>query len=234
MFLSLLRGGVLLFIIPIVFLQLSCHRPDEPNPHAWQRTGASARDILSAEKYTKLIVELQHMPGYRINDTTINNTLSFLRDLCDKPKGIEIRESEIMPEGRTDTLSTAQVILLEKKHRTYYSSAHTLTIYILVTNGVDVNGVLAGLAYYNTSIVIYGKTIEAAYRGNQLQSFVLQHELGHLMGLVNHGSQMVQPHEDSLRVSHCNNPNCTMNHASGSTQLDSNCFEDLKNRARQP
>ena len=73
----------------------------------------------------------------------------------------------------------------------------------------------------------------------KLYSTVLEHEFGHLMGLVDLGSPMITNHKDGAHGNHCNNQNCLMYYASETTDLlgflltgnipalDANCANDL-------
>jgi predicted Zn-dependent protease len=75
---------------------------------------------------------------------------------------------------------------------------------------------------------------------SRLESVVLQHELGHILGLVNAGTAMVTNHQDAPHGRHCTNTNCLMHYTvetgnvvqnllDGSLpQLDSNCLSDLR------
>jgi hypothetical protein len=72
-----------------------------------------------------------------------------------------------------------------------------------------------------------------------LESSVLEHELGHIMGLVNLTTPMVVFHQDTAHGYHCNNPNCLMYYAMETNDalgmigannipvLDVNCKNDL-------
>ena len=73
----------------------------------------------------------------------------------------------------------------------------------------------------------------------KLETTVLDHEFGHLLGLTNLGTPMVTPHEDAAHMSHCNNSSCLMYYSTQTTVmggillsgpipvLDANCKSDL-------
>ncbi|MGI8601296.1 MAG: hypothetical protein ACR2KB_18720 [Chitinophagaceae bacterium] len=71
---------------------------------------------------------------------------------------------------------------------------------------------------------------------SRLFSTLFQQEFGHLLGLVDQGTPMQQPHKDHENGSHCDNPSCLMYYAveypSGpaniSPVLDAHCIADLK------
>lgn len=69
---------------------------------------------------------------------------------------------------------------------------------------------------------------------------MLEHEVGHLLGLVDLGSPMQTNHKDVAHGNHCNNSGCLMYYTSETTDilgflltgaiptLDANCIADLK------
>jgi hypothetical protein len=237
-------------LLPVLCLMLflfSCKKestnPESlPNAYSDQSVGASANDMLSADKYTTLNIQIQYMPGYELDATTIANVTTYLTSLCNKPGGINITQSEIAANG--DTLNVSEVAVIESQNRTSYTSGTTLAVHVLVTDGYDTSLTTLGFAYRNTSICLFGEDIfnnsggagEVTRIG--LESTVLEHEFGHIMGLVNLGTPMVVFHQDTAHGNHCNNPNCLMYYAveihaglgmlaSNIPVLDSNCRNDL-------
>ena len=110
-----------------------------------------------------------------------------------------------------------------------------------LTGGNDI----FGLAYWNTSICLFGKNIiENSGGADQISrtvllSTLLQHEFGHLLGLVAQGSPPQSDHRDSAHGAHCTTGNCLMNYgietisSTGSANnfipsLDISCTADLK------
>lgn len=213
-----------------------------PNAYSNQQLGASANDMLSSNKYTTLNIQVQYMPGYELDATVIASVTTYLSNICNKPGGINITQSEIGANG--DTLNVDKVALLEVQNRTLYTSGNALALYVLVTDGYDTSLATLGFAYRNTSICLFGKDIfnHSGAIGEvsriSLETSVLEHELGHIMGLVNLSTPMVVPHQDTIHGYHCNNPNCLMYYATeihaglgalanNIPVLDSNCVKDL-------
>lgn len=214
-----------------------------PNAYSDQGLGKSANDLLSAGKYTALVIQVQYMGGYALDSATLTNVTSYLGKLCNKPGGISITQTPIAATG--DTLNVDKVAILERQFRTAYTGGTTLALYVMVTDGYDNSLNVLGFAYRNTSICLFGKNVfdHSGSAGEvtrvSLESSVLEHELGHLLGLVNLGSPMVTPHQDTANGNHCTNPNCLMYWAiethggfhSMITKipvLDSNCLKDLQ------
>jgi hypothetical protein len=105
--------------------------------------------------------------------------------------------------------------------------------------------VTLGTAYRNTSFIIYEATVQSLSGGlNEpstavLESTVIEHEFGHILGLTNFGAPMQTPHEDTSNSKHCNVESCLMYYAAttgnnlmnlGGTipQLDALCIADLQ------
>jgi hypothetical protein len=160
-----------------------------------------------------------------------------------KPGGVQIWQKEI-PASTSATLTTTDLANIEKEHRTAYSTSKQVAVYVLVTNGsfTDVNTI--GCAYLNTSLSLFGKTIQQFATGysltfkSKLETSTAQHELGHLLGLVNMGTPMQVNHADVEHKGHCTNPKCLMYYkagpaemqsylANGVATLDANCRNDL-------
>lgn len=95
-------------------------------------------------------------------------------------------------------------------------------------------------------MVVFGKKIHDNSGGlgqasrTKLEATVLEHELGHLLGLVDIGSPMQTNHKDASHGNHCNNTNCLMYYAAETTDIlgylltgnipsfDANCIADMK------
>jgi hypothetical protein len=236
---------ILLFLF-IATLFYSCRKQPVdplalPDTYSNQGLGASAHDVLSADKYTTLNIQIHYMPGYQLEATAIDNITIYLNNLCNKPGGITISQSQIAAYG--DTLDPTKVAGIEKQNRTAFTSGGALSIYILVTDGYDTSESTLGFAYRNTSLVLFGRNIfdHSGHIGEinrtSLETSVLEHELGHIMGLVNIGTPMVANHQDLPHGNHCNNTKCLMYYAmelhkglgmlSSVPPLDSNCLADL-------
>ncbi|MCB9194861.1 MAG: peptidase [Flavobacteriales bacterium] len=207
------------------------------------------KHFLSAEKYTKLTIEVISIEGHEPNNEAINNLKSFLKDRLNKPDGIDFKYTTITsPNNHTFSVSDLQEI--EKSNRTQFAKNGTLTAYVFYADqgsseDTDSRQVL-GLAYGSTSICIFKQTVNDNSGGigqvseATLETAVLMHEFGHILGLVNNGTPMTQNHEDPNRAHHCDNQNCLMYFESSTTDmlgiigngeiptLDSQCIKDLQ------
>ena len=109
------------------------------------------------------------------------------------------------------------------------------------------SGAVLGAAYWNTSFVIYEETIhglsDSTFEPDRstLETAVINHEFGHLLGLTNLGTNLQSDHEDPDHPKHCNVEDCLMFWAAETSQgidnmlssgqaptLDAQCLADLR------
>jgi hypothetical protein len=208
-----------------------------------QTLGTSARDLLTADPYTSLTVEIGYMPGLVPDDASMQHLTTFLNTYIHKPGGIRVITTPIAASGK-EALSISELVLLEKKSRSVFTLGSSLAVYILIVDaGYADNSNTLALSYWNTSTCLFGKNILESSGGagqvsrTNLVTTLLEHEFGHLMGLVDQGSPMQNDHKDAGSGAHCINPTCLMYHAVETTgidgtgtvpELDAQCAADLK------
>ncbi len=207
------------------------------------------RDFLSDKKYEKLIVEVVYEQGFSLNSQTIKNLQDFLSARLNKPKGIIFQHKEISAQGK-EYMTVSDIINIEKQFRTSFSGRNTLTAFVFITSadyaGNSGNIKTLGIAYGNTSMALFGKTINNFSGGltepprHVLETVVAEHEFGHLFGLVDNGTAMQDYHLDAPNGRHCNNKNCLMYYTAETSDivgnllggeipgLDNYCIRDLQ------
>lgn len=214
-----------------------------------QKVGESAADLLLDDVYRSLTIEIQYMPGYAPDAETVANLRGFLYEHVQKPGGIRVTTKEIASPADT-VLTMDEVVAIERANRTAFATRDRLTLYILYANGYYTDPNILGWAYRNTSAVLFAKKIhEHSDRPGKpdrtkLETTVLLHELGHLLGLVNVGTPLQSPHKDDHHGKHCKNPRCLMYYKVDTRyipgllmkrdipRLDADCLRDLKSLRR--
>lgn len=228
---------------------LSCNKTKEirdgidPNSLHNRSVGSSANELLSNNKFKSLKIEVQYMPGFAPDAAALNHLQTFLGSHVNKSNGISIVTKEIAANNKT-TLTADEVHAIEKANRSVFSTENGIAVYVLYTNGSYAENNVLGVAYRNTSAAIFGKKIRDNSGGigqvnrTKLEATVLEHELAHLLGLVDIGTPMQTAHK--ANGNHCNNQGCLMYYASETTDvlgflltgniptLDANCVADLK------
>ena len=257
---NLLRFRKLLPLLFLPFFILASCSKDDDDPGNFNKdhslnkksVGSSAHDLLSADKFKKVIVEIQYMQDFEPTQAAINNLKTFMEQRLNKPEGITIKQKQIPASGKA-TYTVNEIADIESQNREEFTTPDQLAIYFLFADNPSASntssGKVLGQAYWNTSMVVYEKTVQELSgdltQPSQatLETVILDHELGHILGLVNVGTAMVTNHQDSdaSHGAHCNNTNCLMywgvetddvvkNLLGGTVpQLDQNCLNDLKN-----
>jgi hypothetical protein len=144
-------------------------------------------------------------------------------------ENIELVFSELPASGEED-FTLQEIAELEIENRTVYNDGNTLGIYIYFADApsdgddLDEGLVTLGAVYRNTSMVIYEETIRRlasrspVLTNADVEGATLNHEFGHLMGLVNLGTVAINDHEDTttdddgneVGNNHCNVEGCLM------------------------
>lgn len=215
--------------------------------------GESAADLLAADFFTSLEVELVYVEGFNPRAETVTNLRNFLQERLNKPDGITIIERSIPSIGDAP-FNTAEIIDIEDQVRSSYNRDDTVSIFIFFTDGANSNDTqfnkTLGTAYRNTSVVIYEPTIREFSNDPSepsrvaLETTTLTHEICHLLGLVNLGTPPTTDHEDPINTRHCIVEDCLMYFqtevqgiapkmsakltASQTTPLDPLCIADLQ------
>ncbi len=214
-----------LFCLGII---LGCSKDSEnpPNPQNvdktanLQATGSSANDILSNTNFDKLLIEIDYVDGFQPTGQTVANFEDYLRERTFKTD-IEFIFNNLSSPNE-ESLTLEEIADLESDNRDSYNDGRTLAIYIYFADSpsdgddLDEGLVTLGAVYRNTSMIIYESTIrDLASRSNTItvtdvETATLNHEFGHLFGLVNLGTDPVNDHEDPDAENHCNVTGCLM------------------------
>jgi hypothetical protein len=192
-------------------------------------TGASANDLLANTNYSNLLIEIGYVSGFRPTAEAIATFETFLRARTFK-ESVEFTYKELSSPNQ-ESLTNEEIAEMESENRTAYNTGNTMALYIYFADAPSENDdkseglVTLGAVYRNTSMVIYEATIRELV-GNSVtisvadvEAATLNHEFGHLLGLVNLGSDPVNPdHEDTevdetqgeIGNNHCNVEGCLM------------------------
>jgi len=215
-----------------------------------RNVGDSANDLLSSEAFTSLRLEILYLDGMQPEATSLDNLVDFLNDRLNKPGGVQVIQRMIEVPSQ-EMYSIADIRRIEDDNRLEYNAETTIAVSGLFVDGeYDQNtngGSVLGVAYRNTSFVIFEETVQSfADRPlgpslTTLESVVLSHEIGHLLGLVNAGTTMQADHQDTANGRHCTTDSCLMYWSAetgeglldlltgGSVpELDAFCLDDLQ------
>jgi hypothetical protein len=201
------------------------------------------KDYLSSKKYSELQIEICYVDGYAPEQEALDNLKAFLAARINKPDGITFTFKNIGSPGEA-SFTEEELEKLEKNQRSEYSRKDRLVVFVFFADaGYSTAGTL-GLKYGHSSVAVFEKTLKDNSGGFGqpskaiLETTVLEHEFGHLLGLVDAGTDMVTAH--AADGHHCSNSDCLMYYAvetldfvgnlSGGDvpELDAHCIADLQ------
>ncbi|MGB1451919.1 MAG: membrane metalloprotease, partial [Marinirhabdus sp.] len=217
-----------LLLIGFALLLSNCKNDDDnmgitptgPMANNLLALGLAAQDFLGSSAYPKMVVEFVYSDGFRPKQETLDDFRGFLTQRLNKPSGITFVETVIAPPAGAP-FNSQEIRDIEDNNRTQYTLGGTIALYVYFSSGSRFGdtdtSVTLGTAYRNTSIVVYQKTLRDISLGSGnydlhiLESTTLQHEFGHVLGLVNIVEDDVHTqHEDGAHPKHCFVENCLM------------------------
>jgi len=210
-----------------------------------QGVGDSANEFLAATNYTALTIEVDYVEGFQPTQSALNNLRTFLQGRLNKTN-ISISLDDEIPSPGGSPYSAQEAFDLEKEHRDTYTEGTTMAAYFIVLDGEFEQEKVLGFAYFNTSMALIGGTIENNSGGfgqpsrETVETAVMQHEFGHILGLVDKGTPAIQDHVDEENGAHCDVESCLMYFAVRTSdfmsnlmggnvpELDPQCVQDLQ------
>ena len=193
--------------------------------------GESNEAFVTGSEFDELIVEIQFMEGMEPAPETLDYLEEFLEEHLEK-SDISILDPEQISSSNQASYSREDLREIEEEYRTEYSVETSLVAYLLFVDGdfLDDDGfrniTTLGTSLYNTSAAFFGETIEQISGPNTfepdqwfVESLTISHQFGHLMGLVNNQTEMVDDHHDGQNEFHCANELCLMHFSTNSSQI---------------
>lgn len=251
-----LKKLLILFVSVAFVFSCSTEDPNNPKNGGIDRTanlktlGASATDLLSDVNFTSMNIEIVYVENNKPTDEAISKFKSFLQNRTYKPDGIRITLRSVASSGKAP-FNIDEIVEIEKEERTAYNAGDEIAVWIYFADGSNDKDndekFILGSAFRNTSMVVYEKTIKEFSSRNGapnraiMEAATLNHEFGHLFGLVDLGTEPVSAHEDSENEGHCKTDGCLMRASiefgsgvvdvisgSGVPELDDACIQDLQ------
>ena len=253
-----MKKVISLLTIGLFLSVASCSKEDDPadypvaiNPNTnKQQTGSSSNDLLSDRKFKSMVIEVVYVAGFEPSAQSITNFVNFLTARTFKPGGISVIKRSIASPG-SSPYTNEEIVSIEDANRTKYNTTDQIAVWAFFADGKSSKdtdtSVILGTAYRNTSFVIYEQTIQGLSGGpfkpnsSLLETTVITHEFGHILGLTNLGAALQSNHEDAEHPKHCIEKTCLMYWSSetgagisgmvsggAAPQLDAQCIADLR------
>lgn len=223
--------------------------PDERAQNLASTAGDYALDFLRAQPFPRLVVEIDWVAGYAPGEDAVDHLIDVIGSVCDKESVEVVLDDELPSQGAPAwTVSAAEDVEVAWRDQYRDPATGTAVIYILYLDGHyaydDGSSKVLGFAYHGSSVVMLGATIDEVegalppLLGSGVEPTTIAHELGHLLGLVDNGVAMVDPHRDAENGAHCDDDRCLMYWAvetdlatvileRGTPDFDDACLADL-------
>jgi hypothetical protein len=212
------RSIALIMIIAIQIAALTFSGCTEESSKSQPVLGDFAEHYLQDTKYTKLLLEIDYVEGYKPSNQALNVLKDRIDTYGDKDEIIVIDKPF---SSSKSSYSQEDIRALEKENRDYENTDKIIVCYVLYLNGrfsEDEN--VLGVAYSASSMAIFKERIyeigipfwaENFIDSEDYEESVIVHEFGHLLSLVNIGYESERDHEGS-NAHHCVNENSVMYH----------------------
>jgi hypothetical protein len=213
---SLVTIGVVLLTIGLITLGLYFYLFTARQDALVHFPGGCAKDYLSDERYSNMLVEIDYVTGRRPDLNALNNFEQSLGRYVSKDT-VEIRiDDSIGPLG------TSELDSVEEANRDFYTESDTVVLYVIYASGQSLDDSDAvGVTYTCSSIAVYKDRIfdlinpanDPDYVQHRMiaESNILVHEFGHVAGLINEVDfQSEFDHEDLDNPNHSKFQNSIM------------------------
>jgi hypothetical protein len=195
---------------------------DSPPPPT-QGERARVLDYLRPAPYSRLELELDTVAGKAPRASSVSFIESALARVVAKPGGVEVvnGQQDLAGRGADGVWTFAQLQTLAAQTFDQPAQGSTIRMHVLFLDGQYENPNVLGVAWASTHLALFTDVIEHYCKqdptnllGDQVciaaEQGVWLHETGHLLGLVNNGLAMAQPHDDAAHPAHDGNTQCVM------------------------
>ncbi|HJK93370.1 MAG TPA: hypothetical protein RMH85_15545 [Polyangiaceae bacterium LLY-WYZ-15_(1-7)] len=211
-------AGVARLVVPLVLLAAACGGGDDGGGS----TEARIAGYLQPTPFDRLVFEVDHVADRLPRSQGEDLVVAGVTAIVDKPGGVAIVHDDVLePRGGAWTYAALQ----ELARATYDGQPDAATVHVLIVDGryADNPNVL-GLAWDHRHIALFGDVIESSCAGleailrpgqaeracDRTWMAIWAHELGHVVGLVDLGAPMQEPHRELGGTHHCDDESCVM------------------------
>lgn len=173
-------------------------------------------DYIRNEGFGRLVVELDTVPGLSPRAGVVTEVVARVDEVLDKPDGIVIAVDETdLPSanvnGNGDGIWTfGELRQLAEEHANTPLDSGEIDIHTMWVDGIYENANVLGVAWGQRFVAIFAERIAQTCGvvgvGGLLcplaESTIWTHEIGHVIGLVDNGTPMINDHRDPEHPGH--------------------------------
>ncbi len=179
-------------------------------------------DYILKDDYSKWVIEVDYVSGMKPSQSWLDELDRKMTELVRKD-AVTVKVGNTIP-GK-DVWRDSDILGLADSHQNEQTGGDTVVTYVTYVDGRYTDDKVLGIAYGYDQVVIFKERIDDGCSANPLcignantiQRAVLIHEFGHVLGLVDRGVPMVNPHSDG--GAHSNNRNSVMSASVESTGI---------------
>lgn len=174
---------------------------------------------IRGDQATRLVFELDTVDGITAREAARDYVSQKLGAVVDKPDGIEwVSDGTIESRGADHVWTFDELEELAYDQFGLEVAEGTEKIHVMYVDGSYEEDNVLGLAFSNRHIVMFHDVLDASCSRPLLrerlcppaESSVLLHEVGHVIGLVDNGVDMVADHKDADHGAHDVSEDCVM------------------------
>lgn len=226
-----------LHLLCLPLLLLACAPPPAGGEGQAGHPAVGPLDLVTGRDYGRLVIEIDAVDGKGPAPAAVRLFEERLSELLadghlDKPGGIEVVVDDVLPphEEAGHDYTRDEQHALSTSSRDLPREPGVAFVHMLYLDGHteldEGNGRVLGYAYGGSYVAMFRESIDSACASSTLldlltpslqkeacevtEAGVLVHELGHLLGLVNNGLDMVNPHQDAEHGAHDADERCVM------------------------
>lgn len=212
---------------------VACSEEPEPTPNGEGHDDVAAARVASyirGDAQTRLRLELDVAQGHDPDDELLDDLVSRFAPLLDKPDGVAFARDEVLEAAPGRAWTFDELEGFADEHYGGPEADDEAVIHVMILDGhyaesASSNGTL-GLAWGNRHVVLFSETLRDLCEPSQNEELrkrglveracdasftgTMLHELGHTIGLVNNGLDMVTPHNDPDHPTHSDDPESIM------------------------
>lgn len=196
---------------------------DETDNDGESEVAERVEKLVASGEYEEMIIEVDYVEGRQTRDGIDDRLVEGLKDVVDKPEGIEVDfRDEITESAPSEGWSLGELQSLIEDYGSVDDDGAIEVHTLLVDGEYEPNESVLGIAWANRNLVMFMDRIEEACQNASLLGLdrerlcehaeltVWRHEMGHVLGLVDVGAPLQSDHEDEDNDAHCTHDECVM------------------------